>query len=147
MSMIDYIVFFVIVVANWRIDDAKSPDAMLQEETARKPHTLRVADVVRTYITQVECLFCPFDTWYALFLCLYVRKRKYSTPQQHSKDNENDSGKFGKKKYHHPLSCNYCLPDWNTLYPVKKKKVEKLEQKRFSLSLVRRPPLSRPSRS
>ena len=43
-------VLFVIVVANWRLDNAKSPAAMLQEKTARKPHTLRVADVVRTYV-------------------------------------------------------------------------------------------------
>ena len=40
--------FFVIVVANWRLDNAKGPAAMLQEKNARKPHTLRVADVVRT---------------------------------------------------------------------------------------------------
>ena len=31
------------VVANWRLDNAKSPAAMLQEKTARTPHTLRVA--------------------------------------------------------------------------------------------------------
>ena len=51
--MIDYIPgsLFVIIVANWRLDNAKSPAAMLQEKTARKPQTLRVADVVRTVHT------------------------------------------------------------------------------------------------
>ena len=49
-SMIDYIVFFVIVVAKWRRDNAKSPAAMLQEKTARKPHTLRVADVLLIFL-------------------------------------------------------------------------------------------------
>ena len=48
--MIDYIVFFVIVVAKWRRDNAKSPAAMLQEKTARKPHTLRVADVLLIFL-------------------------------------------------------------------------------------------------
>ena len=58
--------FFVIVVVNWRLDIAKSPAAMLEEKAARKPHTLRVADVVRTYIPQVGYLFSSFDTSYAL---------------------------------------------------------------------------------
>ena len=33
--------FFIIVVANWRLDDSKSPAAILQEKAARAPHTLR----------------------------------------------------------------------------------------------------------
>ena len=54
--------FFMKAVANWRLDNAKSPTAMLQERTARTPHTLRVAGgfaryarshAVRTYIPQV----------------------------------------------------------------------------------------------
>ena len=45
--MIEF-VFLLIVIANWRLDNDKSPAAMLQEKTARTPHTLRVADVVRT---------------------------------------------------------------------------------------------------
>ena len=78
-SMIDYIrgSFFVIVVANWRLDNAKSPAAMLQEKTARKPHTIRVADAVRTYIPQGGYLFSSFGTWYALRLYSHVRKRKH----------------------------------------------------------------------
>ena len=64
--MIDCIYFFVIAVATWRLDNAKSPAAMLQEKTAREPQTLRVADVVRTYIAQVGYLFSSYDTWYVL---------------------------------------------------------------------------------
>ena len=54
--------FLLKVVATWRLDNAKSPAAMLQGKTARTPHTLRVAGVfaryarshaVRTYIPQV----------------------------------------------------------------------------------------------
>ena len=62
--------FFVIVVANCRLDNAKSPAAMLQEKTARKSQTLRVADVVRTDIPQVGYIFYSCDTWYALRLYL-----------------------------------------------------------------------------
>ena len=40
--------FFMIVVANWRLDNAKSPAAMLQEKTARTPHTLRLPGGCRT---------------------------------------------------------------------------------------------------
>ena len=56
--------FFMTAVANWRLDNAKSLAAMLQEKTARTPHTLRVAGAryarshaARTYIPQVGCLF------------------------------------------------------------------------------------------
>ena len=45
--MIDFIVFVVNVFANWRLDNAKSPAAMLQGKAARKPHTLRVANALR----------------------------------------------------------------------------------------------------
>ena len=50
------------ILANWRHDNAKSPAAMLQEKTARTPHTLCVtggstrsaryahSHVVRTYV-------------------------------------------------------------------------------------------------
>ena len=31
------------VITNWRLGNAKSPAAKLQEKTARTPHTLRVA--------------------------------------------------------------------------------------------------------
>ena len=91
---------FTIVVANWRLDNAKSPAAMIQEKTARTPHTLCVAGgsaryprshAVRTYIPQVGHLFSSFDM-------LYVWKRKHSTAQQHRKNNVNETEKFGKKK-------------------------------------------------
>ena len=44
------VVFFLIVVANWRLDSAKSPAAMLQEKTAQTPHTLRLPGGCRTYV-------------------------------------------------------------------------------------------------
>ena len=50
--MIEYS-FFMIVVANWRLDNAKSPADMLQEKTGRKAHTLRDAGgslTCRTYV-------------------------------------------------------------------------------------------------
>ena len=60
-------------------DNAKILAAMLQEKTvptpARTPHTLRVADVVRTYIPQIGYyLFSSFDM---LYVChSYVRSTK-----------------------------------------------------------------------
>ena len=85
--------FIIIVVANWRLDNAKSPAAMLQEKTARTPHTLRLPGGCRTYIPQVRYLFSFFDM-------MYVRKtRKHSTAQQHRKNNVNEiANYFGKKK-------------------------------------------------
>ena len=55
----------LIVIANRRLDNAKSPAAMLQEKTAptsaRTPHhTIRVADVVRTYIPQIGYYCCTY---------------------------------------------------------------------------------------
>ena len=73
------IVFLMIVVANWRLDNAKSPAAMLQEKTARTPHTLRVADVVRTYIPQVGYLFSSFDLLY-----VYTRMHERESTARHS---------------------------------------------------------------
>ena len=100
-STIEYSFCFMIVVTKWQLDNAKSPAPMLQEKTARTPHTLlRVvggsarysrSHAVRTYIPPVGYLFSS-DT-------LYVRKRKHSTArQQHRKNNENETEKFGKKK-------------------------------------------------
>ena len=44
----------MIVVANWRLGNAKSPAALLQEKTARTPHTLRISGRIaggcRTYV-------------------------------------------------------------------------------------------------
>ena len=59
--------FFKIVVANWRLDNAKSPTAMLQAKTARTPHTnssdgtYTRSHAVRTYIPQVGYLFSSLD--------------------------------------------------------------------------------------
>ena len=49
-SMIEYSFFILIVVANWRLDNAESLDAMLQGQTARTPQTLRIAGGCRTYV-------------------------------------------------------------------------------------------------
>ena len=87
----------MIIVAHWRLGNARSPAAMLQEKTARTPHTLRVAGgsaryarshAVRTHIPQVGYLFSSFDM-------LYVRKTKHSTSQQHRKKHENETENFG----------------------------------------------------
>ena len=67
--------FFVIVVAHWRLDNAKSPVAMLQEKTARKPHTARVADVVRTYIPQVGYLVSSLIPG-MLYVCNRMHERE-----------------------------------------------------------------------
>ena len=40
----------ILIVANWRLDNAKRPAAMLLEKTSRTPHTLRVAGGCRTYV-------------------------------------------------------------------------------------------------
>ena len=108
--MIEYS-FSMIVVLNWRLDNAKSPAAMLQEKTARTP--LRIAGgsaryarshAVRTYIPHVRYPFL-------LLICLlYTRKRKHSTEQQHRKNNENETEIFGKKeKYPSPYVTIFCL--------------------------------------
>ena len=52
-SVIEYSFFMIdriTTVANWRLDIAKSPAAMLQEKTARTPCTLRFAGGCRTYV-------------------------------------------------------------------------------------------------
>ena len=42
--------FFMITVANWRVYNAKSPEPMLREKTARTPHTtLRAAGGAARY--------------------------------------------------------------------------------------------------
>ena len=100
--------FFMIVfvIANRRLDIAKSPAATLQEKTPRTPHTLRVAGgstryarsrVVRTYPQDVGYLLSSFDM---VCVCLYsyVRKRKHSTPQQHRKNNGIENRKIRKEK-------------------------------------------------
>ena len=138
---------FVIVVANWRLDNAKSPTAMLQEKTARKPQTLRVADVVRTYIPQVGYLFSCFDTWYALCLYSYVRKRKHSTAQQFTAKTMNMKPKISERKIPVP-SCViiFCLIG-TTYTRSERRKEKKRTEELLSHSLVGRPPLSLPSRN
>ena len=53
------LVFFlnIIVVANWRFDNAISPAAMLQANTDRMPHTLRIAGGCGTYV-HTCCNYC-----------------------------------------------------------------------------------------
>ena len=105
--MIEYS-FSIIVVANSRFDNAKSPAAMLQEKTAQTPHTLRVAGgsarcarshTVRTHMPLVgyEYLFSSFDI---LAVCT-KEKGQHGTAAR--KNNENETEFFGKKKNPRPL--------------------------------------------
>ena len=101
-----------------------------------------VADVVRTYIPQVGYLFSSFDTWYALRLYSHVRKRKHSTAQQYSKNNENETEKLGGKIIPIPFrAIIFCLI--GTPYTRSKRRRKKNEQKSFSLSASH---AARPSR-
>ena len=98
----------MIVIANRRLDNAKSPAAMLQGKTAptpaQTPHTLRVADVVSTYISQVGYYLPGIFFLLICSRCLYscvpgTKKAKTHTAQQHSKNNEkNENSERGKKK-------------------------------------------------
>ena len=139
--MIGYSVFNI-EVANWRLDNGKSPATMLQEKTARTPHTLRVgggsahharSHAVRTNIPQVG------PTLLSIWL-LYVRKRKHSTAQQHRKITKRKPKKLErKKKSPSAYIIIFCLIET----PSTGQKIKNIEQQ-SSLSLVRRPPLSRP---
>ena len=62
-----------------------------QELHAPSRKSTRTPHAVRAYIPQVGYLFSSFDV-------LYVRKRKHGTEQQHRKDNENETEKYGRKK-------------------------------------------------
>ena len=118
----------MIVVANWRLDNTKSPAAMLQEKTARTPHPLRVAGgsarparshAVRTYVHtpgRVLILFLRYA------VCT-KEKAQHGTGTAASKTIKKNE-KIGGKKDPRPLSCNNFLPDWNTLHRSKKKKIE-----------------------
>ena len=76
----------------------------------------------------------------------YVPKRKHSTAKQHNKNNKNETAIRKEKNVPVPSRViSFCLV--GTPYTRSKRRRGKIEQKRFSLSLVRRPPLSRPSRS
>ena len=112
------LVFLMIVTANRRLDNAKSPAAILQEKTAptpaRTPHTLRVADVVRTYIPQVGYYdsVSSFDMLSYVCTRIYqVRKqRKHSRVQQHSKNNENETENLERQKIPVPSRVTiFCL--------------------------------------
>ena len=128
----------MVVVANWRLDNAKGPAAMLQEKTARAPHTLCVASESAHYARShairhtpgitIGYLFSSFDILAAAEQ--YVRKRKHSTSQQQQKNNENETEKIGKK----------CLIGT----PCTGRKTRQKNEQSFSPSLVRRPPASRP---
>ena len=115
--------FFMIVDANWRLDNARSPVVMLQEKTARTPYTLRVAGgtardarshAVRTYIPQIGRLFSSCDM-------LYVRIRKHSTAQHHRKKKMKVIPKIPerKKKSPSPLKQQFSASSEH-LAPVKK---------------------------
>ena len=90
----------MIVIANWRLDNAKSPAAMLQAKTARTPHTNRSdgtytrSHAVRTYIPQVGYLFSSLDM---LYVCTCIYEERESTARHSSKNNENETEDFGKK--------------------------------------------------
>ena len=74
------------------------PAAMLQEKTARALHTLRVADVVRTYArTQIGYLFSSFDM---LYVCNRTGMYQRENTARHSSTAKTAKmkPKFGKKK-------------------------------------------------
>ena len=88
----------MIVVANRRFDNAKSPAAMLQEKNARTPHTLRIADVVRTCIPQVGYLFSYFNAWYLVCCTRYVRIYSYNMYGRESTARHSSTAKTTKVK-------------------------------------------------
>ena len=78
-----------IIVANWRLDIAKSPAFMLQKKTAGTPYTLRFAGrcrtrvplyarshAVRAYISEVGYSFSSFDM---LAVCTAVQHTAFSS--------------------------------------------------------------------
>ena len=81
----------------------------------------------------------------------YVRKRNHSTAQQHSKNNEKTPENSRKRKKNVPsrviIVCLIGIPYSLHSQHRSNRKKEKNEQKSSSLSLVRCPPLSRPSRN
>ena len=66
-SMIGYSFFFMIAVANWRLDKAKSPAAMLQEKTGRTPRTLRDGSARYTRSHAVRTYIHTYPRWWYLF--------------------------------------------------------------------------------
>ena len=117
-----------------------------QGKTARTPHTLRVADVVRTYIPQVGYyylyLFSSFDMLYVCTVCTKKAKAQHGTAAKTMK--MKPKTRKGKKIPVPFRVIFFCLI--GTPYTRPKRRKEKIAQKSFSLSLVRRPPLSRPPR-
>ena len=114
--------------ASRRVANAKGSMRHTGKQPERRMHA------VRTYIPQVGYLFYCFD--------MYERGRQ-SAAQQHSKNNENETKRCGKK-YISPFAhvIMFCLIET----PCTGQKRKKIEQQSFSLSLVRRPPFSRPPR-
>ena len=136
-----------VAVANWRLDNAKSPVDMLQEKRARTPHTRRIAGVsaryacshaVRTYIHQAGYLF-SFDTLY-----VPAMYEKESTAR-HSSNTANTmkmKPKISERKKI-PVPSHvviFCLIGT----PCTSQRRKKNKQQSFSPSLVCRRPLSRP---
>ena len=82
---------------------------MIQEKTARTPHTLRVAGGCRKYVglharshgvrthvhTRGRAILSSFDVF---AVCTAVRQRKHSTAQRHRKNNENETEKNWEEK-------------------------------------------------
>ena len=83
--MIEYSFLIIIVVANWRLDNAESLAAMLQEKTARTPHTLRIAGGCRTYVHTPGRVL---NLFFRYAVCTKKEKAQHGTAaQQHRKNN------------------------------------------------------------
>ena len=94
--VIEYTLFMIdpiIIAAKWRLDNAKSPAAMLQEKTARTPHiyaslrgwlpavrgTLRSL-TCRTYVhTRGRVILLLFRHYVMLSVCTVVRHTAFSS--------------------------------------------------------------------
>ena len=76
--------------------------------------------------------------------CCTKEKAQHGTaaPQ----NNENETENIGKKTQSPSPHENKFLSDWDTLHRSKNQAIKKNVQQSFSLSLIRRPPLSRPTR-
>ena len=99
---------------------------------------------VRTYPRSGTCFLLLIPAMLISVLVQYGRKRKHNTAQQHSINIENETKQLGKNEIPVPSRVNiFCLI--GTPYTRSERKKKKIEQKSFSLSLVRRPPVSRPS--
>ena len=73
------IVSELLVVANWRLNTAKSPAAVLQEETARAPYTLRVASGSARYARSHVVRTHRFAGGCRTYVALYSRSQAVRT--------------------------------------------------------------------